>query len=242
MSAVWKVLGAAAESLSCHSSINTAQPSASAMPHCTPAARRDAASAAADAARMHTGSAASFSGRTPSATSVSGEPTPAAGPSFDHETAFKVGRVCWLQGTAQCQLPSSCLARMAAWRLSTWQHGPRLHGSLALECAALNRPMEAALWYDHTHPAHPAHPASRLPARSLQVLRGAGYYSHALWVAQRAGEPNWQLDVLLEDLGDFDAALSFIGGQEAGCSAAHGLNRVAGRWWGGCVGGWGSKL
>ncbi len=48
---------------------------------------------------------------------------------------------------------------------------------------------------------------------AFKVLRSAGYYTHALWVAERAAEPKWQLDVLLEDMQSYEAALAFIGEQ-----------------------------
>lgn len=47
---------------------------------------------------------------------------------------------------------------------------------------------------------------------SLQVLRGAGYYEHALFVAQAAGEVGWYLDILLGDCESYDDALAYIQG------------------------------
>lgn len=44
----------------------------------------------------------------------------------------------------------------------------------------------------------------------MTVLRGAGYAQHALWVARQAGEPDWVLDVLLDDLHDYGQALEFL--------------------------------
>ena len=46
---------------------------------------------------------------------------------------------------------------------------------------------------------------------AYKVLRSAGYYSHALWVAERAGQVEWRLDVWLEDMQEYDEALRFIG-------------------------------
>ncbi|KAF8068385.1 VPS11 [Scenedesmus sp. PABB004] len=46
---------------------------------------------------------------------------------------------------------------------------------------------------------------------AFKVLRSAGYAGHALSVAERAGQPEWVLDVLLEDMGSHAEALAFIG-------------------------------
>jgi hypothetical protein len=46
---------------------------------------------------------------------------------------------------------------------------------------------------------------------AFKVLRSAGYSAHALSVAERAGQPEWILDVLLEDLGSYAEAIAFIG-------------------------------
>jgi hypothetical protein len=46
---------------------------------------------------------------------------------------------------------------------------------------------------------------------AFKVLRSAGYAAHALSVAERAGQPDWILDVLLEDMGSSPEALTFIG-------------------------------
>lgn len=43
-----------------------------------------------------------------------------------------------------------------------------------------------------------------------QVCRSAGYYEHALHVAQAAGEPEWYLDILLEDCQQYDEALAYL--------------------------------
>ena len=51
------------------------------------------------------------------------------------------------------------------------------------------------------------------------MLRGAGYFEHALFVAQAAGEAGWYLDILLDDCGSYDAALANLQGltrEEAG--------------------------
>ena len=43
----------------------------------------------------------------------------------------------------------------------------------------------------------------------MQVCRSAGYYEHALYVAQAAKEPEWYLDILLEDCQQYDEALAY---------------------------------
>jgi hypothetical protein len=43
-----------------------------------------------------------------------------------------------------------------------------------------------------------------------QVCRSAGYYEHALAVAQAANEPEWYLDILLEDCRQYDEALEYL--------------------------------
>ncbi len=43
-----------------------------------------------------------------------------------------------------------------------------------------------------------------------QVCRAAGYFEHALAVAQAAGEPEWYLDILLEDCNSYDEALVYL--------------------------------
>jgi len=53
------------------------------------------------------------------------------------------------------------------------------------------------------------------------VLRGAGYFDHALFVAQAAGEAGWYLDILLDDCSSYDAALAYLQGltrEEAGAA------------------------
>ena len=42
------------------------------------------------------------------------------------------------------------------------------------------------------------------------MCRSAGYYEQALHVAQRAGENEWYLDILLEDMQAWDEALAFL--------------------------------
>lgn len=42
------------------------------------------------------------------------------------------------------------------------------------------------------------------------MLRGAGYYSHALEIARSANEPFWYLDILLEDQGDYDEGIKYV--------------------------------
>lgn len=44
----------------------------------------------------------------------------------------------------------------------------------------------------------------------LQVCRSAGYFEHALFVAQAATETEWYLDILLEDLHAWDDALAYL--------------------------------
>lgn len=44
----------------------------------------------------------------------------------------------------------------------------------------------------------------------LQVCRAAGYYDHALYVAHAAHEPEWYLDILVDDCGKFDDALAYL--------------------------------
>jgi len=47
---------------------------------------------------------------------------------------------------------------------------------------------------------------------AVRVCRAAGYYQHALFVAMRAGEHEWYLRILLEDLGRYEEALHYITG------------------------------
>ena len=47
---------------------------------------------------------------------------------------------------------------------------------------------------------------------AIGVLSAAGYHEHALQVAASAGQAQWQLRILLEDLQRFDEALAFIAG------------------------------
>ena len=44
----------------------------------------------------------------------------------------------------------------------------------------------------------------------VQVCRSAGYYEHALAVSQAANEPEWYLDILLEDCQQYDEALAYL--------------------------------
>lgn len=53
---------------------------------------------------------------------------------------------------------------------------------------------------------------------AFKVLRSAGYAAHALSVAERAGQPEWILDVLLEDMGSYAEAVAFIGGAQLQCT------------------------
>ncbi len=45
---------------------------------------------------------------------------------------------------------------------------------------------------------------------SWQVLRAAGYSRHALIVARAAGQADWELDILTEDLAAWDDALALM--------------------------------
>jgi hypothetical protein len=47
---------------------------------------------------------------------------------------------------------------------------------------------------------------------AVKVCRAAGYYQHALFVAMRAGEHEWYLKILLEDLKCYEEALQYITG------------------------------
>lgn len=64
-----------------------------------------------------------------------------------------------------------------------------------------------------------------------QVCRAAGYYEHALAVAQAASEPEWCLEILLEDCRQYDEALDFLRGlprpQAAAALHRHGKARPA---------------
>ena len=48
------------------------------------------------------------------------------------------------------------------------------------------------------------------PRFRVQVCRSAGYYEHALAVSQAANEPEWYLDILLEDCQQYDEALAYL--------------------------------
>ena len=48
------------------------------------------------------------------------------------------------------------------------------------------------------------------PHLRVQVCRSAGYYEHALAVSQAASEPEWYLDILLEDCQQYDEALAYL--------------------------------
>ncbi|KAH7422083.1 hypothetical protein KP509_13G089700 [Ceratopteris richardii] len=45
---------------------------------------------------------------------------------------------------------------------------------------------------------------------AVKVCRAAGYHQHAMYVAKKAGEHEWYLKILLEDLGGYDEALQYI--------------------------------
>lgn len=61
------------------------------------------------------------------------------------------------------------------------------------------------------------------------MCRSAGYYEHALSVAQAAKEPEWYLDILLEDCQQYDKALAYLQGlprqQAAAALTRHGKVR-----------------
>ena len=75
------------------------------------------------------------------------------------------------------------------------------------------------------------------------MCRAAGYYGHALAVAQAAHEPEWALDILLEDCAQHDEALDFLRTlprqQAAAALTRHGkvcmwsrsLAELWGTWW-----------
>lgn len=67
------------------------------------------------------------------------------------------------------------------------------------------------------------------------MCRSAGYFEHALAVAQAAGEPEWRLEILLEDCRQYDEALDFLRGllrQQAAASLhRHGKARALGPVW-----------
>lgn len=44
------------------------------------------------------------------------------------------------------------------------------------------------------------------------MLRGAGYFEHALYVAQAAGQADWYLDILLGDCESYDESLVYLQG------------------------------
>lgn len=48
---------------------------------------------------------------------------------------------------------------------------------------------------------------------ALQVCRSAGYFEHALYVAQASKQPAIYLDILVEDCRKWDEALAFLGGE-----------------------------
>ena len=89
--------------------------------------------------------------------------------------------------------------------------------------------MRQAALFDACH-AHLCATGSR---RAAQVCRSAGYFEHALAVAQAAGEPEWCLEILLEDCRQYDEALDFLRGlpspQAAAALHRHGKARLARR-------------
>ncbi|MEW5316813.1 MAG: hypothetical protein WDW38_008162 [Sanguina aurantia] len=45
---------------------------------------------------------------------------------------------------------------------------------------------------------------------AVKVLRGAGYPDQALWVAHQACQPEWMLEIMIDDMGDYSQAISFL--------------------------------
>ncbi len=46
---------------------------------------------------------------------------------------------------------------------------------------------------------------------AIKVCRSAGYYSHALYLAEQHEQHNWYLKIQLEDIKDYTKALTYIG-------------------------------
>eukprot|EP00026_Physarum_polycephalum_P001684 Phypoly_transcript_01686.p1 GENE.Phypoly_transcript_01686~~Phypoly_transcript_01686.p1 ORF type:complete len:1051 (+),score=172.81 Phypoly_transcript_01686:443-3154(+) len=46
---------------------------------------------------------------------------------------------------------------------------------------------------------------------AIKVLRQAGYYEHALYLAEKHNEHDWYLKILLEDVNKYDKAIEYIG-------------------------------
>jgi hypothetical protein len=97
----------------------------------------------------------------------------------------------------------------------------RRFGACALTCASRRRLSAFPVICQRFHHPQPsrAHADSvdgEEPPRfdqetAFKVLRSAGYAAHALCVAERAGQPEWVLDVLLEDMGSYAEAIAFVG-------------------------------
>ncbi|BDA46644.1 Vacuolar protein sorting-associated protein 11 homolog [Coccomyxa sp. Obi] len=68
---------------------------------------------------------------------------------------------------------------------------------------------------------------------AVKVCRAAGYYEHALAVTQAAGEPEWYLDILLEDCHSYDEALVYLQSlprqQSAAALGRHGKSLINNR-------------
>jgi len=45
---------------------------------------------------------------------------------------------------------------------------------------------------------------------AIKALRAAGYYEHALYLAQKNRKDSWYLKILLEDLNNYQKALDYI--------------------------------
>ena len=49
---------------------------------------------------------------------------------------------------------------------------------------------------------------------AVKFCRAAGYHEHAMYVSKKAGQHEWYLKILLEDLGSYDEALDYISSLE----------------------------
>ena len=65
----------------------------------------------------------------------------------------------------------------------------------------------------YRHGGHEADASCKSPKAlglTTQVCRAAGYFEHALFVAQAAQQPQMYLDILLEDCQSYDEALAYL--------------------------------
>ena len=67
--------------------------------------------------------------------------------------------------------------------------------------------LQSVTYTDHSFASHVALIVS---LHDAQVLRSAGYFSHALWVASAAQQSDWMLDILLDDCSSYDEAIAFL--------------------------------